>query len=136
MDPAMDTRWPYLRPADSKPSGRRANARLIIKGFTDPDLLDIESHSPTLAREGFMTFLQSMCSHGHKLQFGNVQQAFTTGDPIKREQPLFVRMPPDGVPSDISRSLGAAAHNSYWTGRWHEREGEELFPCYCQRTRL
>ena len=73
-------------------------ARLIIKGFTDPDLLDIESHSPTLTREGFMTVLQSVCSHGHKLQFGDMQQAFNTGDPIKREQPLFVRMPPDGVP--------------------------------------
>ena len=78
-------------------TGRRAKARLIIKGFTDPDLLDIESHSPTLTREGFMTVLQSACSYGHKLQFGDVQQAFNTGDPIKREQPLFVRMPPDGV---------------------------------------
>ena len=39
----------------------------IIKGFTDPDLLDIESHSPTLTREGFMTVLQYVCSHGHKL---------------------------------------------------------------------
>ena len=63
-DPAMDTRWACAwKPDDSKPSGRRRNARLIIKGFTDPDLLDIESHSPTLTREGFMTFLQSVCSH-------------------------------------------------------------------------
>ena len=47
-----------------------------------------------------MTVLQSVCSHGHKLQFRDVQQGFTTGDPIKREQPLFVRMPPDGVPGE------------------------------------
>ena len=51
-----------------------------------------------------MTVLQSVCSHGHKLQFGDVQQAFNTGVPIKREQPLFVRMPPDGVPTE-SRSV-------------------------------
>ena len=44
--------------------------------------------------------MQSVCSHGHKLQFGDVQQAFKTGDPTKREQPLFVRMPPDGVPGE------------------------------------
>ena len=68
----------------------RAKARLIIKVLTDADLLDMESHSPTLTREGFMTVLQSVCSHGHKLQFGDVQQAFNTGDPIKREQSLFV----------------------------------------------
>ena len=75
-DRAMDTRWARTwKPDDSKPSGRRAKARLIIKGFTDPDLLDIESHSPTLTWKGFMTVLQSVCSHGHKLQFGDVQQA-------------------------------------------------------------
>ena len=97
----MDIRWARTwKPDDSKPSGRRAKARLITKGFTDPDLLDIESHSPTLTREGFMKVLQSVCSHGQKLQFGNVKQAFNTGDPINREQPLFVRMPPDGVPGE------------------------------------
>ena len=97
-DRQVDTRWARIwKPDDRMPPGRQAKARLIIKGFTDPDLLDIESHSPTLTREGFITVLQSVCSHGHKLQFGDVQQAFNTGDPIKREQPLFVRMPPDEV---------------------------------------
>ena len=47
-----------------------------------------------------MTVLQSVCSHGHKLQFGDVQQAFNTGDPIKRKEPLFVRMPPDALPGE------------------------------------
>ena len=65
----MDTRWTRMwKPDDSMPAGRRAKAQLIIKGFTDPDLLDSESHSPTLTREGFMTVLQPVCSHGHKLQ--------------------------------------------------------------------
>ena len=47
-----------------------------------------------------MTIAQSVCSHGHKLQFGDVQQAFNTGDPIKRKEPLVIRMPPDGVPGE------------------------------------
>ena len=68
-DRAMDTRWTRIwKPDDSMPAGRQAKARLIMEGFTDPDLLDSESHSPTLTREGFMTVLQSVCSHGHKLQ--------------------------------------------------------------------
>ena len=97
-DRAMKTRCARTwKPCDSKLSGRRAKVRLIIKGFTDP--LDIESHSPSLTWEGFMTVLQSVCSHGHKLQLGDVQQAFNTGDPIKRKQPL-VRMPLDGVPRE------------------------------------
>ena len=97
----MDTRWVRTWKSDeSRTSGRRAKARLIIKGFTDPDLLNIESHSSALTREGFMTVLQSVCSHGHKLQFGYVQQTSKTGDLIKRGQPLFVRMPPDGSPGE------------------------------------
>ena len=100
-DRAMDTCWARIwKPDDCMPSGRRAKARLIKKRFTDPDLLNIEPPSPTLTRESFMIVLQSVCSHGHKLQFGDVQQAFNTDDPIKREQPLFVRMPPDGVPRE------------------------------------
>ena len=52
-DIAMDTSWARTwKPDDSKPSGRRAKARLIIKGFTEPDFLDIESHSATLTRGG------------------------------------------------------------------------------------
>ena len=101
-DRAMNNRCARTwKPCDSKPSGRRARVRLIIKGFTDPDLVDIESHSRPLTWEDFMTVLQSVCSHGHKLQFGDVQPAFNTGDPIKRKQPLFVRMPPDGESRDV-----------------------------------
>ena len=77
-DRAMDTRWARTwKPDDSKPSKRRAKARLIIQGFTDPHLLDTESHSPTLTREGFMTVLQSVCSHGLKLQFGMCNRRLT-----------------------------------------------------------
>ena len=100
-DRGMDTRWVRTWKSDeSRTSERRAKARLIIKGFTNPDLLNIESHSSALTREGFMTVLQSVCSHGHKLQFGYVQQTSKTGDLIKRGQPLFVRMPPDGIPGE------------------------------------
>ena len=129
-DRAMNTRWARTwKPCDSKPSGRRAKARLIIKGFTDH--LDIESHSPTLTREGFMTVLQSVCSHGPKLHFGDVQQAFNTGDPIKREQPLCVRMPPDQIPGEpravwvkLLKTVNLLAHGT--------REWRIFFPCCCQ----
>ena len=94
----MDARSARIWKAhDSTPPGRRAKARLTIKGFTGPHFLDIESHAP---REGSMSVLQSVCTHGHKLQFGGVQQASNTGDPIKREHTLCVRMPPDVVPGE------------------------------------
>ena len=33
-----------------------------------------------------------------------MQQAFNTGDPIKRGQPLFVRMPPDGIAGELGEA--------------------------------
>ena len=84
----MDTRWARTwKPDDSKPSGdmpRQDSLSNVLQTLTS---LTSESHSPTHTREGFVTVLQSMCSHGHKLQFGDVQQAFNTGDPIKRTEP-------------------------------------------------
>ena len=42
------TRWARTwKPDESKPSGRSAMARLMIKGCADPDLLDMESVSDT-----------------------------------------------------------------------------------------
>ena len=74
---------PYLEARRQQALGAPCEGTTHHQGFHRPDLL-----------------VQSVCSHGHKLQFGDVQQAFNTGGPIKREQPLFVRMPPDGVPGE------------------------------------
>ena len=58
-DRAMDTRWVRTWKSDeSRTSGRRAKARLIIKGFTDPDLLNIESHSSALTRDSLTVCVQ------------------------------------------------------------------------------
>ena len=80
-----------------------------------------------------MTVPQSVSSHGHKLQFGDVQRAFIAGDPIKRKEPLFVRMPPDGVPG---KSRGVWVQLRKTVNRLadgHEKM-EELFPCCSQRS--
>ena len=89
----MDTRWGRIWEPDKNAASRASQGKTLHEGVHRPDLLQTESHSPTLAREDFMTVVQAVSSHGHKLQFGDVQQAFNTGDPIKREQLLFVRMP-------------------------------------------
>ena len=84
-----------------------------------------------------MTVLQSVCSHGHMLQFGDVQQAFDTGDLIEREQPLFGRMPPDGVPG-VSHEVwvqllktvnGLADGTREWTVRGLGCETSVSEPC-------
>ena len=37
---------------------QKAKARLVVKGFTDPDLVTLRSESPTLSRLGKHWFLQ------------------------------------------------------------------------------
>ena len=98
----MDTRWARTwKPDESKSSGRRAKARLIIKGFTDPDLLDIESHSPTLTREGFhdsravcIAAMDTSCNSGM------CSRRSTLETRSSEKEPLFVRKPPDGIPGE------------------------------------
>ena len=135
-DRAMDARWARIwQPDDNEASGSQAKSRLIMKGLTDPDLLDIESHSPTLTGEGVLAVLQAVCSHGHKLQFGDVQEAFNTGDPTKKQQRLFGHIPPDGVPGEPRDVWDTVARDSERTGRWHARM-EKIFPCSLQRAGL
>ena len=66
--------------------------------------------------------------------FGDVQQAFNTGDPIKRKEPLFVRMPPDGVPGESRDVWVQLPKTVNGQARWHERM-EELFP-FCSKRGL
>ena len=87
------------KPDDSQKRGWKAKSRLIVKGFTDPDLLDLETYAPTLSREGFMMVMQLVASHGHKLELGDVEQAFNNGDPMNREKgPVYIRPPRNGIP--------------------------------------
>ena len=73
---------------------------------------------------------------------GDVQQAFNTGDPIKRGQPQFVRMPPDGVPGEsrevwvqLLKKVNGLADGTRWrncslaTARGVGFETSVLEPC-------
>ena len=121
------------KPDDSKPSGRRAKARLIIKGFTDSDLLDIGSHSPTLTRQGFLTVLQSVCSHGTCCSSGMYSRHLTleTRSSGKNHSSSDWRLMGSqeslvGVWVQLLKTVNGLADGT--------RRLEELFPCCSQRS--
>ena len=62
------------------PEGTKAKARLVPKGFTDPDLLTIRAEAPTLSKIGRHCLIQIACSHKFKLEVGDVSTAFLQGD--------------------------------------------------------
>ena len=54
--------WKPITDESGTLTGRKAKARLIIKGFQDPDLLHISRDSPTLSTLG-RNLLLSLTSH-------------------------------------------------------------------------
>ena len=58
----------------------KANARTLVKGFTDPDLTEIRSESPTLSRLSRQLILQLSAPRGFRMRKGDVKTAFLSGD--------------------------------------------------------
>lgn len=79
-------------------------ARWCIKRYLDPDILDVQTASPTLSNEGFSVALQLLASHKWKMTIADIEGAFLRGDTINRKNGrILVRLPKDGVP-DIEQS--------------------------------
>ena len=54
----LASRWILTWKEDlSQPSGRKPKARLVVKGFQDPDIDNLRSDSPTLTRDSRMLLL-------------------------------------------------------------------------------
>ena len=70
---------------DSSPDGKKAKARLAVKGFQDPDIGHLSSDSPTLTRDGRMLLLQTAASHQWQIQSFDITTAFLRGKSDQRE---------------------------------------------------
>ena len=82
----------------------RAKARLVLQGFSDPDLLrgELDTSSPTLGRTSRQTTLALATILGWSLWVSDVATAFLQGDP--QERVLWAKIPKDacqliGVPA-------------------------------------
>ena len=60
--------------------GDKAKARLVVKGFTDPDLTTIRAESPTLSKIGRNCLLQLAASCRVTISMGDVKTAFLQGE--------------------------------------------------------
>ena len=78
-------RWAHTWKVVSEDTGEtKAKARLDVKGFTDPDLTEIRSESPTLSRLSRQLILQLRVSRGVRLRKDDVKTAFLSGDREER----------------------------------------------------
>ena len=93
--------WKKVGPSAEHPTGQKGKARLVIKGFTDPDLLKIRAESPTLSKAARHLILQIAASHRRTLEMGDVKTAFLQGDGGEDERDVYAE-----PPADVKRLLG------------------------------
>ena len=74
---------------------KQAKARLVVKGFTDPDLIKIRAESPTLSKVGRNCLLQLAASCKLTLSMGDVKTAFLQGNLGDSERDIYGDLPPD-----------------------------------------
>lgn len=59
----MQCRWILVWKSPEFPGGeKRAKARLVVLGFTDPGLSHVPNDAPTLIKDGKMLLLQTVSS--------------------------------------------------------------------------
>eukprot|EP00435_Cladocopium_sp_Y103_P020463 s1700_g5.t1 len=99
----MSSRWILTWKEDlSNPSGRKAKARLVVKGFQDPDIDSVCSDSPTLTRDSRMLLLQTVASQRWVVQSFDITTAFLRGRSDERE----LAMEP---PAELQKLLGMSS---------------------------
>jgi len=90
-DRIMAMRWVLTwKAADDEAKSRKAKARLVVKGFTDPDLTTIRAESPTLSRLGRHFLFQVAASNKWQLQKGDVKTAFLQGSKTEDSRDIYV----------------------------------------------
>ena len=88
--------WKNETNENNEVTGKRAKARLIIKGFQDPDLLRIQRDSPTLSTLGRNMLFAVMSQKQWELWIGDIKTAFLNGDDTELSRHIYGE-PPDDV---------------------------------------
>ena len=87
----MTMRWVHTWKVAEDTEETKAKARLVVKGFTDPDLTEIRSESPTLSRLSRQLILQLSASRGFRLGEGDVKTAFLSGDREEARRDVYAK---------------------------------------------
>ena len=86
-------RWVHTWKVDEDTGETKAKERLVVKGFTDPDLTEIRSESSTLSRFSRQLTLQLSASRGFRLRRGDVKTAFLSGDREEARRDVYAEPP-------------------------------------------
>ena len=89
--------------------GQKPKARLIIKGYQDPDLLLLKRDSPTLSTQNRNMILALAASNHWDTYLGDVKTAFNlNGDKRETERQIYAE-----PPEEVKRMLGMKEHELF-----------------------
>ena len=89
----MTVRWVHTWKVAEDTVETKAKARLVVKGFADPDWTEIRSESPTLSRLSRQLILQFSASRVFRLRKGDVKTAFLSGDREEARRDVYAEPP-------------------------------------------
>ena len=140
--------WKPIEDDQGKDIGHKAKARLIIKGFQDPDLLHIKRDSPTLATSSRNMILAIASTNQWQIEVGDIKTAFLNGDKTEEVRQIFADPPPEvrarlGMKdNEFLRVLEAIYGLLHAPKAWAEKLSQELVkmrrttsklePCVCK----
>ena len=124
--------WKPLEDNEGQVVGQKPKARLIIKGFLDPDLLSLKRESPTLSSQNRNLLLAMAAQRRWKVQVGDIKTAFLNGDQteesrnIGADPPEEVRKMLNMKPWELFRVLKAVYGLLHAPKVWYDKLAEVL----------
>ena len=137
IDPkrVISSRWVLTwKPVDEDP-GVKAKARLVIRGFRDPDLGQFSTASPTLSRQGRHAILCLAAHYKYRAFTLDAKTAFLAGDQTSRVKPIYAELPRDILrdnhyPEDVIAKIKKVPYGlSEAPLAWYRRLTTELLKC-------
>ena len=108
MKPIEDFALDDARSADlvldaSTDGPSKAKCRHVMQGFSEPDLLQLETSTPQVHRDSVIFTAQILVPKKWTPGFADFTQAFHSGDAINRE--LYALQPREGIPGASAKQL-------------------------------
>ena len=94
----MKMRWVLTwkdPPEESGDQEKKAKARLVVLGYTDPDLTELTRDAPTLALRTRMIIFTLAAAAEWTLFKGDIKTAFLQGDKDEIQRQVFGAPPPE-----------------------------------------
>ena len=143
IDPkrVISSRWvlTWKRVDETPDSARKPKARLVIRGFRDPDLGQFSTASPTLSRQGRHAILTLAAHFQFRIFTLDAKTVFLAGDQSSRTKPIYAELPKDLVsdldlgPETIARIKKVPYGLSEAPLAWYKRLTTELVKCGFQQ---